>query len=79
MNQVIVNEPIDFAVLSQLVRAPTSCPAHIMDQPRRLRAVAAVILPPPRQFAPDRARRPTKKPPDRPLAFGGQNAHWTFL
>ena len=79
MNQVIVPEPMDVAVLNQLVRTSTSPAAHIMDQPRCLRAIAAVVLPPPRQFAANRAGRATKKAPDHPLAFGGKNVHWTFF
>ena len=67
MNQVIVPEPMDVAALNQLVRAAASPAAHIMDQP------------PPRQFAADRARRAAQKLPDRPLAFGGKNVHWTFF
>ena len=63
MNQVIVPELMDVAALNQLVRAATSCPVHIMDQP------------PPRQFAADRARRAAQKLPDHPLAFGGKNVH----
>ena len=70
MNEVVVHEPMDRAALNQLVRAATSCPVHIMDQP------------PPRQFAADRARRAAQKLPDRPLAaaavmLGKNNA--TFL
>jgi len=79
MNQVIVHEPMDVAALNQLVRAATSCPAHIMDQPRRLWAIAAVVLPPPRQFTANRARRAAQKLPDHLLAFGGKNVHWTFF
>ena len=79
MNQVIVPEPMDVAALSQLARTSTSPAAHIMDQPRRLRAIAAVVLPPPRQFAANRARRAAQKLPDHPLAFGGKNVHWTFF
>ena len=75
MNQVIVHEPMDVAALVQLVRAATSCPAHIMDKPRCLRAIAAVVLPPPRQLAANRARRAAQKLPDHPLAFGGKNVH----
>ena len=82
MNQVIVHEPMDVAALNQLVRAATSCPAHIMDQPRRLWAIAAVVLTPPRQFAANRARRAAQKLPDHPLTaatnmFG--EYHATFL
>ena len=79
MNQVVVHEPMDVAALIQLAFAPTAGQAHIMDQPRRLRARAAVVLPPPRQFAANRARRAAQKLPDRPLAFGGKNVHWTFF
>jgi len=79
MNQVIVPEPMDVAALNQLVRAAASPAAHIMDQPRCLWAIAAVVLPPPRQFAANRARRAAQKLPDHPLAFGGKNVHWTFF
>jgi len=79
MNQVIVPEPMDVAALSQLALAAASPAAHIINQPRRLRARAAVVLPPPRQFAANRARRAAQKLPDHPLAFGGKNVHWTFF
>ena len=79
MNQVIVPEPMDVAVLNQLVRTSTSPAAHIINQPRGLRTRAAVVLPPPRQFAANRARRAAQKQPDHPLAFGGKNVHWTFF
>ena len=79
MNQVIVPEPMDVAALSQLALAAASPAAHIINQPRGLRTRAAVVLPPPRQFAANRAGRATKKAPDHPLAFGGKNVHWTFF
>jgi len=82
MNQVVVHEPMDVAALIQLVRAAASPAAHIIDQPRCLRAIAAVVLPPPRQFAANRARRAAQKLPDRPLAAAtnmfGEN-HATFF
>ena len=79
MNQVVVHEPMDVAALSQLALAAASPAAHIMDKPRCLWAIAAVVLPPPRQLAANRARRAAQKLPDRPLAFGGKNVHWTFF
>lgn len=82
MNEVIVNEAMDVAALDQFSLPSASPAADIIDKPCRLRAIAAVILPPPRQFAADRARRAAKKAPDRPLAQAaimlGKN-HATFL
>ena len=82
MNKVVVHEPMDRATLLQLVRAAASPAAHIMDKPRCLWAIAAVVLPPPRQFTANRAGRATKKAPDHPLAAATimlGEYHATFL
>jgi len=82
MNEVAVHEPMDRAALNQLALAPTSRAANIIDKPRHLRAIAAVVLQTPCQLTADGARRSAQKLPDRPLAaaavmLGKNNA--TFL
>ncbi len=68
MNKMAVHEAMGRVALDQLASAPTSRPANVVNEPRRLRAIGAIVLTTPRQFPANRARRPVKKHPDRLLA-----------
>ncbi len=58
MNKMAVHEAMGRTALDQLASEPTSRAPNVVNEPRRLRAVGAIILTTPRQFPANRARRP---------------------
>jgi hypothetical protein len=82
MYKFAVNKAVEVATLNQLAFAPTASTALIIDTPRRLRAVTAIVLPTTRKFPADCAGGPAKKPTDALLTVAtlmlGEN-HATFL
>ena len=82
MYKLAVNEAVEIVPIDQLALAPTASAALIIDTPRRLWAVTAIVLPTTRKLPADRAGGPTKQPANAPLAIAtlmlGEN-HATFL
>lgn len=82
MHKLAVNDAVKIVPLDQLALASTPCAALIIDTPRRLWAVTAIVLPTTRKLQANRAGGPTKQPADALLAIAtlmfGEN-HATFL
>jgi hypothetical protein len=67
MYQLAMNETIKIAPLHKLAFAAATRAPGIIGLPSRLRAIAAVFMPTPRQLTADRACRAMQKLADQPL------------